>query len=355
VSGLRVRSRAIPRVALGRWLVTALAALALMGPGRTIACDVCAIYSGTEHREARTGWRLGVAEQYTRFATRKDDGEEVDNPGERLHSSITQLLFGYNATPWLGAQLNLPLISRHFRRLEDGVLTRGDETGPGDLSLIGVLRPFSLATEESVFRVALIGGLKLPSGSADRLREELAEDHHTGGEDVDDHGTETARVARDRHAQHEAGGESGVHGHDLALGSGSVDGVIGGQLFGSWRRFFLSAGVQYAIRTEGSIDYRFANDLTWTGGPGIFAIASPEYTLALQAVVAGEHKGKDTLDGEAQADTAITAIYLGPGFTFTWGDALGADLTVDLPVLQDNSALQLVADWRLRGGVTWHF
>lgn len=314
-------------------LAAAFAALALCAPVPARACDVCAIYSGTEHREARSGWWLGVAEQYSRFATLKNDGEEVENPGERLHSSITQLLLGYNLTPRFGVQLNLPIITRQFRRLEEGVLTSGDETGPGDLSLLGVLRPYSLATEESVLRVSLLGGLKLPSGSADRLREELAED---------DNG-------------HEDGDESGVHGHDLALGSGSVDGVIGGRFFASWRRFFLTTAVQYAIRTEGSIDYRYANDLTWQGGPGVFAVATQEYTLALQAVVAGEHKGKDTLDGEEADDTAITAVYLGPGITFTWGDSLGADLTADLPVLQDNSALQLVPDFRLRGGVTWHF
>ncbi len=295
---------------------------------------------------------LGVGEQYSRFATLKDDGEEIENPGERLHSSITQLLFGYNVTSRFGVQLNLPIITRDYRRLEDGALTDGDESGVGDLSLLGIARPYSVATENSVFRFSLLGGLKLPSGSPDRLREELAEDH---GEEEEHHDEARIAAGQESHGGEEHGEASGVHGHDLALGSGSVDGVIGGQVFASWRQLFFTAGMQYAIRTEGKFDYRYANDLTWNGGPGVFAIATQEYTLALQAVVAGEHKGEDELDGQELDDTAITAVYLGPGITFTWKDALGVDVTADLPILQDNSGVQLVPDFRLRGGMTWHF
>ena len=54
-------------------------------------------------------------------------------------------------------------------------------------------------------------------------------------------------------------------------------------------------------------------------------------------------------------DTAITSIYLGPGFTFTWGSSLGADLVFDFPTLQNNTGLQVVPTFRVRGGVTWRF
>src|ERR1700752_625069 len=172
---LLFRARAA-RPASAALLVAAAFSIIASWPGRSAACDVCAIYSGTEHRESRTGFVLGVGEQYSRFATLEDDGDEIENPGERMHSSITQLLFGYNVTQRFGVQLNLPIITRDFRRLEDGALTDGDESGVGDLSLIAIARPYSVATENSVFRFSLFGGLKLPSGSPHRLREEVAED-----------------------------------------------------------------------------------------------------------------------------------------------------------------------------------
>ena len=62
--------------------------------------------------------------------------------------------------------------------------------------------------------------------------------------------------------------ESGVHGHDLALGSGSFDGIVGTGIYTRWTRAFFNASMQYAIRTKGDFDYQYANDLTWFGGPG---------------------------------------------------------------------------------------
>jgi hypothetical protein len=346
VSGRRSHARA------GAWLF-----LLLLAPAApAAACDVCAVYTATEQRQGRTGPYIGVAEQLTNFTTIQRDGEEVANVAdERLLSSITQVLLGYNLTPRFGLQLNLPIISRTFRRVEDGRVVHGDETGIGDLSLLGTANAFTRVGDETVFRLTLLGGLKLPSGDASRLGEELDEGHH--------HPSGEARVIS-KHAPSEPGEpaetpggglESGIHGHDLALGSGSVDGLIGGQLFWSWRRLFVTLGAQYAIRTEGDFDYRYANDLTWSGGPGVMALLEHGYSLGVQGVVTGETKGKDTLDGVPADDTGITAIYVGPEITFTWGSSLGADLVLDVPVVQNNTALQIVADYRVRVGFTWHF
>src|SRR5207248_6444890 len=105
-----------------------------------------------------------------------------------------------------------------------------------------------------------------------------------------------------------------------------------------------SANVQYAIRTTGDIDYRFANDLTWAGGPGFLLLLRDKYTFALQAVVSGETKGRDTFQGAKADDTGVTAVYLGPQFTFTWSDKLSAEAGIDLPVSIRNTALQTVPD-----------
>lgn len=304
------------------------------------ACDICAIYTATEMGESRTGFRAGVAEQYSDYSTEKLNGDEVPNThGERLHSSITQVIFGYQILPRLGLQVNLPIISRTFRRFHDGQNERGDETGVGDLSLVANVLAFDRVSENSVFRFSLLGGLKLPSGDPDRIKEELEEGHHHEGEEEGG-----------AHAE-----ESGLHGHDLALGSGSVDGIVGGSIFWSWRRLFLTSALQYAIRTEGSFEYEYANDLTWSGGPGGYLLLTHDYTISLQGLVTGESKGKDTLNGVKADDTGITALYAGPSFSFTWGTALSAELAADLPVVQNNTQLQLIPDYRLRGAAIWRF
>lgn len=332
-------------------VLAAIGVSALLGsmPARTArACDVCAIYVATELRETEVGPWVGVAEQLGRFQTLLDEGEEIPGGGQQLTSSITQLIAGYDVLPELGFQVTVPLIVRDFRRPIDGTWQEGHENGLGDVSILAVYRPFFHMDGETTMRLSLLGGIETPTGSTDRIAEELDEDHHA--EDMS-----RALGGRPRHEEEPAPGfpPNGIHGHDLALGSGSIDGLVGAQLFASWSKLFATANVQYAIRSTGDYDYRYANELTLSGGPGLFAILEHSYTFTVQANVGGEWKENDELDGVATTDTAITAVYLGPALGFTWKNVLGASLALDLPVLQENSSIQLVPDFRLRGGLTW--
>jgi hypothetical protein len=297
----------------------------------TFACDVCAVYSAASATSERSGLQLGVAEQFTHFGTLRDNGHEVDNTADQyLDSSITQLFVGYNFNSRVGVQVTLPLIARRFRRPAGGRMQSGSENGPGDLSLVGHLVAWDFATERSVMRFTLLGGVKFPTGNSDRIGEEL-------------------------HEEESPGVQSGIHGHDLALGSGSYDGLVGGTLFWSHDRLFVTTSTQYAIRSRGSFGYRYANELTWAGGPGYFVYLDHGWSVAVQGVFSGETKGKDDLNGEPAGDTGVTALYLGPQFSMTWGGQLALEMGVDVPVLQHNTSLQLLPDVRARGGLVWSF
>lgn len=299
----------------------------------SFACDLCAVYSATQaHGEIGRGFSIGVAEQFTHFGTLQDNGTKVDNEtAQTLDSSVSQWFAGYNFSERFGVQFNLPFIHRSFKRPEGFAMDTGTESGIGDASLVGHFQAIRYEEMNRTFTWTLLGGVKLPTGSSDRLSEELNE------------------------MEVPAAPESGIHGHDLALGSGSVDGVVGSGIFARCNRAFLSANVQYAIRSKGSVGYQYANDLTWAGGPGMFLLFSERQTLALQLIVSGETKPWDTFQGARAEDTGITAVYLGPEINYTWSDKLSAELAVDLPVSIRNTALQLVPDWRLRAVLTWHF
>lgn len=86
--------------------------------------------------------------------------------------------------------------------------------------------------------------MKFPTGSSRRLKEEFNE------------------------VEIEGAPLSGIHGHDLALGSGSYDAVLGAGVFTRYRSAFFQASVQYTVRTTGSYDYRYANDVSFDLGPG---------------------------------------------------------------------------------------
>jgi len=181
----------------------------------------------------------------------------------------------------------------------------------------------------------VLGGVKLPTGSSSRIFEEVAE--------------LTAPPPPP------GAPDSGIHGHDLTLGSGSVDGVVGTGLYASYKRFFMSASTQFAIRTKGDFDYQFANDLMWSGGPGVYLALADKYTIALQLVTSGEAKGQDIFQGAQAEDTAVTSVYLGPQISFTWAEKFSAEVGVDLPISIHNSSLQSVPDYRVRVGLNWRF
>jgi hypothetical protein len=335
------------------------------------ACDLCGCY--TPQMEAMTqpelsasgeplpadGQRgrwlsrvyVAVAEQFTHFGTLQFDGREVANPtGQYLNSSITQLVAGYSFNSRFALLINVPLIYRSFERPEGFAIDRGTESGLGDISLLGkfVLFHTTLGEHRSVnvddpknphfenhepdftASALLIDGIKVPTGGTSRLREEFNEVVVPGAP------------------------ESGIHGHDLTLGTGSYDAIIGGQTSLRYKSFFFQADTQFTVRGDGAHQYNFANDLSWSGGPGYYFVRNRQTIVGLQFVCSGEHKDVDRFRGQPAEDTGITSVFLGPRVIVSRGK-LSAEFAAELPVSIDNTALQAVPDYRIRASFTFRF
>jgi hypothetical protein len=288
-----------------------------------MACDLCSIYAATEAQGGSgSGFLAGVAEQFTYFNTFQVDGHEVQNIGNQyINSSMSQVFAGYNFNNKIGVQFNLPIIYREYGYMAN----HGSETGIGDVSLIGNFRLYEMLTEKFTFSWTALGGVKFPTGDSAHLNPQ------------------------------EEDFAPGIGGHDLTLGSGSFDGLVGTGFFARWKRLFMTGAMQYAIRSEGDFSYQFANDWIWFGGPGVYLLLGHENTLSLQAVVSGESKGQDTIAGVPTDDTAITAVYLGPQINFTWSSKLSAQVSADLPVSIVTTGQQIVPNYRVRAAITWRF
>jgi hypothetical protein len=324
------------------------------------ACDLCGCY--TPQMEAMpdmasaplfrgmAGWYAAAAEQFTRFGTLQFEGDEVSNPtGQYLNSSITQLVAGYNITSRFALQLNLPIIYREFKRPEGFAIDRGTESGLGDVSLLlktvafhytsAARREFQVSGKNPVaidhepdftFSAVLLTGIKFPTGGTSRLKEEFNEIEVPGAP------------------------PSGIHGHDLTLGTGSYDGIFGEQNSLRYKNGFFETNMLFTLRGDGAHQYHFANDLSWSGGPGYYFIRQRDTIVGLQFVVAGEHKDVDRFRGAPAVDTGVTSVLVGPRIVASRG-RWSAEVAAELPVLIDNTALQAVPDYRLRGGVSFHF
>ena len=333
------------------------------------ACDLCGCYTpqleAMPEAETQTpfgqptgmsmqSWRdrfyAAIGEQFTHFGTVQVDGREVSNPtGQYENSSITQLVAGYQLNSRFALQINVPLIYREFERPEGFAIDRGTESGLGDVSLLLETVLFHYASEtrrtfevggknpvaverdpDFTASVVLITGVKLPTGDSSRIKEEFNEVNIPGAP------------------------ESGIHGHDLTLGTGSYDGIFGGQGSLRYKNIFFQGDLQFTLRGDGLHQYHFANDLSWSGGPGYYFIRKRDLIVGVQFVVSGEHKDVDRFRGEAAEDTGITSVSVGPRVIASYGK-LSAEIGTEIPVLIENTALQVVPDYRLRGAVSWHF
>jgi hypothetical protein len=312
--------------------------LALGAAAAGSACDLCSAPSTSSASSGAglaggsgSGAFVGVFEQYSDFHTLRDNGERVDNEVDQyMHSSVTQAVAGWRFSDTYAVQAVVPYIHRAFRRPEGFAIDEGVEQGLGDISVIGSMRVLEVGDGAAFLRLDDVGGLKLPTGRSARLEEEQNEVEVPGAP------------------------ESGVHGHDLALGSGSWDVILGEDLTGRYGRGYLTARLQYVIRTHGDHDYQYANDLTWSVAPGLDVLSAGRERLGLEAVLSGEAKGKDVANGEVAGDTGIVAVYLGPQISGSWHGLVG-QLGADFPLLQNNTALQLVPTWRMHGGASWSF
>jgi hypothetical protein len=296
------------------------------------------------------GFYGAVAEQFTHFGTVQIDGREVSNPtGQYENSSITQLVAGYTFNDRFALQLNTPLIYREFKRPEGFAIDRGTESGLGDMSLIlktvafryssGAQKEFDVFGKNPIaidhepdftISLVLLSGVKFPTGDSSRIEEEFHEIDIPGAP------------------------PSGIHGHDLTLGTGSFDGIFGGQISLRYKNFFADQSLQFTLRGDGTHQYHFANDLSWDGGPGYYFIRTQETIVGLQFVISGEHKDVDRFRGKPAQDTGITSVFVGPRVVASRG-RWSAEVDVDLPALIENTALQVVPDYRLRGAISFHF
>ena len=324
------------------------------------ACDLCGCYTpqleampGMEAAPSSSwlaGWYGAIGEQFTRFATLQIDGREVANPtGQYENSSITQLVAGYQIDSRFALQISVPLIYREFKRPESFAIDRGTVSGLSDVSLLLRTVLFHYASPgRRTFRfedktpvaidlepdftasAILLTGIKFPTGDSSRLEEEFHEIEIPG-----------APV-------------SGIHGHDLTLGTGSYDGIFGEQFSLRYKNIFLESNVQFTLRGDGAHQYHFANDFVWNAGPGYYFIRRRDMIVGLQFVASGEYKDVDRFRGKRAEDTGITSVFLGPRVVVSRG-RWSAEVAAELPVLIDNTALQVVPDYRLRGGISFHF
>ncbi len=113
--------------------------------------------------------------------------------------------------------------------------------------------------------------------------------------------------------------------------------------------------MDYVIRGTGRDDYRYANEFSYSGGPGYRVMQNTDYSLSLQLLASGEYKRNDTVQNTVTDDTGMTSLMLGPKVVFATSKGINANVGVDLPIIQNNTGAQMVPTYRIKAGFTYRF
>ena len=329
---------------------------ALLVPGAsTFGCELCAIYSADSARgTSSSGFLVSISEQFTAFRVTQFEGEEVPFPDpDYLDSSITHIVPTYNFSPRFGLSLNIPVVYNSFERTDIRYFPpprppvfeteRGSEFGLGDMALIGRGTIWQLDKMNYAITLNLLAGVKFPTGDSSRIEDEV----------------EQARLFRSLlppGTPHDplGHGQSALHQHMIAPGSGSWDGIFGVTLNTRWKRLFFNSQFQYYLRTEAE-DFEFGDEILVSGGPGGYLVVHDEWTLGLQFNAFYETEARDKVLGIKSNNTGMTAWYVGPQLGLTWGEHVAANAGADFPLTIANNGLQKVPEFRIHGGISFRF
>jgi hypothetical protein len=343
---IRAPSARLVRYAAGVWAGAGLLTILPLLPTAT-ACELCAIYSADSARgTSSAGFLFTVSEQYIAYRTVQLNGDEL--PPSFLDryfrdTSITHLVPSYNFSDRLALSVNVPLVRHHFRRLEllpaGTAEEHGTEFGLGDVSVIGRWTAFALNKMDHSLFINVMGGIKTPTGDADRVRAEVEKDRALDAIYGPGHNHFV----------------SGVHEHDLTLGSGSLDGIFGLTLSSRWKRWFLNGQFQYYLRTEGEAGFTFGDEIMVSGGPGGYIWLGDSGTLSLQFNASYDSMARDQINGDKLNSTGWSGWFAGPQLSLTLGEHFSANGGVDIPLALTNNGLQNVPNYRVHAGITFRF
>lgn len=253
------------------------------------------------------------------------DDELIALASQHVHAHTTDYnalmtaSLSYGVTGHFTLSANLPYLRRDNLRAGEhshsgGTTSNaaeqlGSVSGIGDASIIG---QYQFAHSHSQgWGLAVLGGIKLPTGATHRLSEE--------GERLE--------------TEHQPG-------------TGSWDPMLGVAGSKHWSSLSLDSNVLYQFSTKGAQETELGDRLSFnaalsynlTGNDDHHAHEGDEHghdswTLVLEAN--GEWEGRQTVAGEIEEDSGGTVIYLSPGIRFASEHGWSAAMSVGVPVWQD--------------------
>ncbi len=305
------------------------------------ACDYCILSQGVSPLETVKGAGIRVSERYTLLNSLYNGTHEVDNRSAKGVSAkeeywTTEITGFYSITQDVTLLAILPYkntkMDGHFHVHSNGSYgwhaDKGEQTGVGDVALMGRYTFFKTHTIETTTSLAGLAGIKFATGRTDGKTSD-------GADYLDSH---------------------------LQLGTGSTDYVLGFSMSHAVRRLSISANLLDVIPTEGKYGdtkHRFGNTLNyditarWRVHPAEWAPPSTQTFLSLG--LNGELRGKEKENGAELANSGGHTIYLAPAVQVVAAPHWVFELSYQHPFYHNLGGTQLGEDYKAVGSATYLF
>lgn len=306
------------------------------------ACDFCLVSQGISPLETQRGTGIKLNQRYARLRRVYSGTDEFKDPAvtnpKPLEEYWTTELTGFHAvTDALTLLVTVPMkkntLRGHLHVMPDNTAevhtdVKGDVTGLGDMSLIARYALVKMSSLDSDTALALVGGVKLPTGRTDAKTSD-------GAEYLDAH---------------------------LQPGSGSFDYIAGLSFNRVWGRFALGANALASITTAGEAgasEHRFGHTLNYDVTPKYRVYggsSTPGGTHAFLALgVNGEVRQRERLDGEAVKNSGGHTAYLSPGVMVAVGSHWIFEMQYQQPVYHNLYGIQTGENFKVSGGAAYLF
>jgi len=305
--------------------------------GLSFACDFCILSQGISPLDTFKGSGIRVSERYTLLNSVYKGTEEITNPGAKEEYWTTEITGFYGITEDLMLFGVVPYkktkLDGHLHVHSDGDIEvhrdmKGEESGIGDVAVLGRYTFFKTHTIDATTTVAGLLGIKFPTGKTDGKTAD-------GAEYLDSH---------------------------LQLGTGSTDFLIGFSLNHAVQKVSLSANVLGIITTEGdagTTKHRYGNALNYDITvryrihPYEFAPAASQLFLALG--INGETREREKENGIEVANSGGSTVYASPAIQLVLLPHWIAEIQYQHPIYHNLYGIQMGEDYRFTGGVTYLF
>lgn len=279
------------------------------------------------------GLQLSYDYRHTMLSGSSDTPNAAD---EKIASTIVNLYYSHSIFEGTTLDLYLPFESQAYTARPNYTYDSGRDSNLGDLSLVLTQQIFSGLQGRKMVDWRIRGGVILPTGDSSQLK------NYPGGVIKPDPNGPVYPT-------------SALYPYDRALGSGSVDWIVGSSYVVRYEDFFGLVDAQFIGRTVGENDFTFGNTATAHVTPGyIFSYArGNEFSVLLDA--AYRYDAQAEQDGVTVNDSGRTAFTMGPMLMGNFQGKLLASIGVNLPIYQSVEGTQIASDYQILASVMTGF